>query len=252
MTDLIEIDASQHRELKIADGASVAYAASQHLMNIRVTEIDKATSCFPIFFTRNPHSGGWAISAMTSFTPGSNLFVAEQQWDAIYTPVSVQTYPLSLVRSQINPKGYAVALDPVSDAFSLKDGESLFEANGKASLHLARISALLESDARDELLTRQFVLEMQALGFIKPVNVVVRYKDGGIETIKGLHTADEDKLNAIGKERLQDLCSRGYLVPIYAMLLSIYQLNALIKRHNSSANNSAIDKINVEVSRPVN
>jgi len=249
MVDLVEIDPSQHSELKIVDGAGISFAASQHLMNLRVTEIDKAVSCFPVFITRNQHSGNLALSALTSFTKGRNLFVMQNCWDAIYTPVDVQTYPLFLTNAKSNSKGYAVALDPGSEAFNKEHGEALFESNGQESMYLSRISAMLQSNLRNESLTHQFLLELQELGFIKSINLKLQYKDGSIETIKGLHTADENRLNTVGNDKLQDLKSRGYLVPIYAMLISIYQLNAIIKRHNNVANNMTIEKITLEVLR---
>ncbi len=164
-------------------------------------------------------------------------------------PICMQTYPLFLIRSEINPKGYAIGLDPGGEAVSKQQGEPLFEENGKESLYLSRISAVLESDMRNKLLTRQFLQEMQELEFIKPINIKVQYKDGSTQIIQGLHTADEDKVSRLGKEKLQDLNSRGYLVPIYATLISIYQLNALIKRNNSFAGRSEIDKITVEIAR---
>jgi len=249
MAGLIEINPLEHRELKIVNGADVSYAKSQHLLNIRVTEIDKAVSSFPVFFLRNPHSGAWAISALTSFNSGENLFVTRDSWDATYTPISMQTYPLFLIRSENNPKGYAIGLDPGGEAISKQLGEPLFEANGKESLFLSRSYAVLESDMRNEFLTRQFLQEMQQLEIIKPINIRIQYKDGSIQMIQGLHTADEDKVSRLGKEKLQDLNSRGYLVPIYATLISIYQLNGLIKRNNSIATNKSIDKIKVEIAR---
>jgi len=250
MIELVELRYSEHRDIRINHGAAISHVASQHLINLQVTEVDKAISNFPVFFTRNSHTGQWAISAMASFTLGNNLFVVQGQWDAIYTPTSIQTYPLFLISSENSEKGYSVALDIRYQGITNREGEPLFESDGKASLHLLRITVMLESDVRNELLTRQFMKELSELGIIKPIDLNVLYKDGSVETIKGLHTADEDKLQTLGSEKLQELNSHGYLVPIYASLMSIYQLNGLIRRHNSFPSNKAIDKISLGIARP--
>ena len=77
----------------------MAIAKKQHVISLKVTEVSKAVSCFPVFLTRVTDKGDWAISAVTSFEVESNLFVKDNAWDASYLPTGMQTYPFFLMNS---------------------------------------------------------------------------------------------------------------------------------------------------------
>ena len=79
--------------------------------------------------------------------------------------------------------------------------------------------------------------------------MLVQYGDDAVQTLKGLHTLDEDKLQSLPAEQLQELSKKGYLAPIYAMLVSIFQLNALIRKHNSIDSLNNVKHVKLEVAR---
>ena len=59
---------------------------------------------------------------------------------------------------------------------------------------------------------------------------------------------DEDKLKALTAEQLAELNKNGYLVPMHATLVSVFQVNALIRRHNA-AGLSPVRQVKLEVSK---
>ncbi len=59
----------------------------------------------------------------------------------------------------------------------------------------------------------------------------------------------EDRLHQLSESEHSELRRKGYLAPIYALLFSVNQLNALIRRHNSHQPGDAIVNINLEVSK---
>ena len=233
MAELKELTAENHGDLRIAPDAVLNIAGKQHLFNLRATEIGKACSSFPVFVTRNPHNGDWAFSAMCGFEPGVNLFMQEEKWDAVYMPTAMQTYPLFLMEAPNTEKGYAVGIDENAPAFSREEGDPFFDENGKATPMLTRMSGMLEADIRNDTATRQFLARLDEMGLISPIDLQVQYANGKVNTITGLNTIDEGKLNTFGGETLEEFQKNGYLLAIHALLVSSFQLNAMIKRQGT-------------------
>lgn len=249
MTELTKIDDITHRNLKVDTGCSINLAKTSHVLNLNVTEIGKAISSFPVFLTKNTHTGSWALSALTSFKQGHSLFVENGQWTATYQPTNVQTYPFYLVQSEGDPEKFSVGFDASNPAFSESAGEPLFGEDGKPSELLQKISAILEADIQHGTQTYQFARRLEELGVIKAINIIVTYSDGTTQTLQGLHTLDEDKLKLIDAEPLVELNKNGYLTVMHAMLTSIYQLNSLIKRQSTRDDVDDISQIKLEVAR---
>jgi hypothetical protein len=53
----------------------------------------------------------------------------------------------------------------------------------------------------------------------------------------------------LSAEQLHDLNKQGYLVQIHAMLISIYQLNLLIRKHNKINDSNKIAQLKIEIAR---
>lgn len=251
MAELIALDAQRHGGLYVRPNAANELAAKQHVINLRAAEIGKAASDFPVFIARNPHSGAWALSAMCSFEPGQNLLMSGNAWKSTYVPTAVRTYPLYLVQAPELEKGYAVGIDEDGDAFSRESGEALFDASGKVTPFVREVTALLEADISHELQTRQFLDRLAELKLIKAIDVGVQHDDGSFGTIKGLHTVDEDRLQGLSPELLQEFNQNGYLLSMHALLISSFQLHALIRRQGESTTGPKVQQIKLEVSKEV-
>ncbi len=232
MADLVELNPKDHRHLKVKPDCAIQVARNQHLINIKVNEVGNAMTCFPIFITRAQNQSDWSISAVTSFEVDGNLFVKDVDWDASYIPSGMQTYPFFLMNSPTKERQFTMGIDVDNPAFSEDDGEAIFVDENKASDYLSRVATQLESDIKNEYHSFQFVHKLEELDLIKPMDLQVHYQHGAVNTLKGLHTVDEEKLQKLDIDQLEELRTKGYLGPIYGMLMSIYQLNALLKRHN--------------------
>ncbi|REL25632.1 SapC family protein [Thalassotalea euphylliae] len=254
MTALVALNSEQHQSLCIKANAELEFAASQHLLSLKVQEVGQAGSSFPVFLMKDPSSGVWRISAVASFAMGTNLFVESGQWLPAFKPLAMQTFPFYLMKAPGEEKGYTIGINPASAAFSeqkTQADQAIFSSSGKASAQLMRVTQLLEASIEQDIHTYQFGQAMQELGLVKAINLVIHRQDGSQETLQGLCTIDEDKLNALSGEQLKSLSEKGYLSPIYAMLTSIYQLNALIRRNNrrnkQDARFGAIKEIKIAV-----
>lgn len=249
MPELVQLDPVKHGDLQVRKNASVEQAAKQHILNIRAAEIGKAVCSFPVFFVRNNVSGGYVLSSICSFEPEMNLFVEDGQWLADYFPTGLQTFPLVLMADPADEKQATVGIDPENPAFCKEDGIALFEDDDKASVYLSTVTNLLESDIQNDINSFHFVKKIEELGLMRPVNLQVNYHDDSVNTIQGLHTINEERLRALTPEQLESFNQNGYLVSMYAMLTSTFQLNALIKRHNQKGTHKPIKSIKLETAK---
>lgn len=237
----------QHADIAIVQDAALVLAAKSHLVNLRANEISAAMLDVPVFFSRHQQSGQWLISGLYSFTAEQNLSVDAQGWMAGYLPMILQTYPLRWIPEQSQ---LWITLDPavVTDTTTL-GSRALFQVQRQPSAFLQQQKALLEQDSHHDYLTFQFLKTINSFGLIKEFDLLITPVDGGQQRIKGLATVDEDKLQLLSADQLQQLQQSGYLLLLHAMLLSIAQLNALIKRHNKVVTNNQLQHIKLELSR---
>lgn len=249
MSELVELSHSKHKGLRVQANCSLTVAATQQIIRLRAVEVGRAAANFPVFFTRGSQDGVLVLSALTSFENGHNMFVHNGQWQGTYQPSAMLTYPFFLMQSPADAKSYTIGIDENNPAFSKEHGELLFEENGKASMQLSRAKVLLEADIQNDLHTFQFGKELEQLGLLKSIDLVVQYQDGTNQSITGLITINEDKLNALSAEQLHGLNQQGYLVQIHAMLISIYQLNLIIQKQNSRSDLPKVAQLKIEVAK---
>jgi len=249
MSELVELSSTQHQGLKVRVNCGVEAAAIQQTVKLRVNEVGQAAGNFPIFFTRGAQDGALVLSALTSFESKQNMFVKDRQWQSTYQPSAIKTFPFFLMRSQSDEKSYTIGIDEKNQVFSKEHGELLFEENGKASMQLSRAKVLLEADIQNDINTFQFGKKLEQLALLKSIDLVVQYQDGTNQSITGLITIDEDKINTLSAEQLHGLNQQGYLVQIHALLISIYQLNSIIQKQNSRIDLPRVAQLKIEVAK---
>ncbi|RVU42045.1 hypothetical protein EOE67_02340 [Rheinheimera riviphila] len=254
MNSLIPLSVASHLDTAVTTDAALIYAASQHLLNVRLGEIGQVMADVPVFFSRHQQTGQWLLSGLYSFTPAQNLWLPQGQWLGSYQPVGMQTYPLLLGTDPAQ-------LMLVADSRVLKKGAAagampLFSENGQPTDYLRQQKAMLDKDLQQEYLTFQFVKAVNELGLIKELDLHLLHADGSSQLIKGLATVDEDKLQLVSAETLHQLQQQGYLLLLHAMLLSISRLNRLIQLHNvrlagQHSDHPPLKNIKLEISRSV-
>ena len=249
MAELTKLGSEKHGGLKVRSDCGLRIAADQHIMGLKAPEVARAACSFPVFFSRVQSSGNLALSAVCGLEPGNNLFVDDGKWEATYLPVMLQTYPLFLMTSTEDERGYTVGINEESDAFSTDEGEALFDDNGKPSIFQSNVTALLEAGIQDDMQTHHFLKALDEMSLHKPIDILVQFQSGEGQTIKGLSTIDEDRLQSLSASELETLSKKGYLMLIHAMLMSIFQLNTLILRQNESSTVNRIAQIKLQVAR---
>lgn len=249
MNTLTELNSTKHKNLKVIPESALEFAAHLHMVNLRVTELPRAVASLPVFFTRQTDSRDWAISAITSFEPNQNLFVKDGKWDALYQPTSIRTFPLHLMNSNQGEQQYSIGILEHSEAFSTEQGEPLFDQAGRPTLMLNEMQKLLESTIKEDIQSYQFAQKLDSLGLLKSIDISVQFADKSVQRVTGLSAINEDKLLSLSGEELQELNKLGYMTPIHAMLISIYQINDIVRRNNAIEGNIKIDGIKLEMAK---
>ena len=248
MAALTALTASAHGAFLLKAESGIIYAQNAHMLPLRVTEVAQATVDFPVMMSRMSN-GTMSLSALTSFEPHKNLFVSGSEWTSSFQPVAMKTYPFFLMKADDGSANPVLGIDGESEALSEKEGDAIFDKKGKLSLAVKQLQAQLMEDSNNMVHTFQFFETVEKFGLIRSVELVLNYVDGKTNRIRGLSMIHEDNLQSLNSDRLTELRDRGYLAPIYAMLFSVFQLNALIRRNNAAEGMAKIKNINLEVSK---
>lgn len=239
MSNLIPLSPSEHRSKCIDPVQAVNAFRTAQVVRLRVPEVGNAACCFPVFFTKDPQQGHWDISALTALEPESNLYVGDTGWLGVYSPLAVRTYPVRLLKLD-SKEALNLAVNPEAIADS---GERLYDDQGHQTAYLDIVEKALQEDLEGASATQVFCRELQALQLIKPINIQLQYQDGASRTLEGLYTLDQDKLSALDDNTQLELQKRGYLMAMHSLLISLFQLNRLIQRHNEYSNAQPVKKI---------
>ncbi|MBX2846901.1 MAG: SapC family protein [Acidiferrobacterales bacterium] len=252
MAELVELSPEAHGDLKLDPLAALGIAKRTHIMSLRVTEISRAACEVPVFLTKSGQDGSWLISSITSLEVEKNLFVRDDKWQGLYQPSGMATYPFFLMRHPKEENQFTIGIDPEHDAFKAEDGVRLFEDDKKAGMHLSRVTQILQEDMRNDVHTHQFCKYISDLGLIRALDVVVAYEGGKVNTLKGLSTIDEEKLAGLSEEQFKELREKNYLAPLYSLLISLYQLNHLIRLHNDQEGVERITQVSMGAEKDEN
>jgi len=244
MAKVVALNSAHHRDLKVTPNCVVNAVKDQHIVNIRVSEISKASACMPIFLNQFEGSDDWSVSAITSLELHKNLFVADNKWSVNYVPNVMKAYPFFLVNGQKEGE-FTIGIDEESDAFNKDEGVNIFDEEGKNTQSMDAIVELLQSDIGGRVHTKKFVDTLVEFDLINSLTMRVQYEDGQVQTLTGLNSVDERKLTAMDDETFCKLRETGFLAPIYALILSVFQLNELMKRHNSKDGVKRIVQVNM-------
>lgn len=248
MPTLTPLNASVHGDLKVRDDRLHQYAKSRHMIPLNVTEVPQAAMCLPVLISRFEGQNSYALSAITSFEPGTNLFVEGEAWQPIFIPAEMQTFPIGLM-TEPDAADPVLGIDPTMLVFSKSDGTALFDGNGQPSLWLSQTEKQLRDHAEKKARTYEFFQELARLDLIVPLNISVHLSGGATNQISGLMSINEDALKNLPPKELVDLSDRGYLPVIYGLLFSLFQLNLLIQKTNERGNGPTIEKIGLELAR---
>jgi hypothetical protein len=231
-TSYVPLDKNKHKDLKINLNNNFAHAKDTHLAAASMREYAQVASCMPIVLVKDPKSDNYHSVAMLGTEQGVNLYLQDGKWQGHCVPLNVQRYPFD-----VRPDGekLGVFLDENSPLIST-DGEAVFTDEGEPTPYLNNRQQLLQELASSEMATQSFINKIVELELLDPIQLGVQYVDGTKRNITGMHSISEKRLQGLDEAQILDLHKTGYLGAIYALLMSLGQLNRLVQL---SANGAA-------------
>ncbi|GAC21419.1 SapC family protein [Paraglaciecola arctica] len=227
----IPLDKNKHKDTHVKISGDFAHAKDTHLAAASLREYAQIASCMPIIFIKDPKSDTTHSVAMLGIEQGVNLFMPEGKWTGHVVPLNIQRYPFD-----VRPDGdkLGVFIDENS-ALIGKEGEPLF-TDGEPSPYLDNRQKLLSELANSEMATREFVKKIEELDLLDSIVIRAQYANGQQRNINGMQTISEKRLQALDAETITDLHKTGFLGAIYAVLMSLGQLNRLVQLTQSGEN----------------
>lgn len=229
----VPLDKEKHKALRVKLSNDFAHAKDAHLAAASLREYAQIASCMPIMFVTDPTSNSTHTVAMLGIEQGVNLFMKDDKWTGHVVPLNVQRYPFD-----VRPDGekLGVYIDDACDLVGEKEGELLFNEDGTPSPFLDNRQQLLSDLANSEIATQNFVKKVVELELLEPVVINVKYADGTQRNVNGIKTINESKLKGLSDETVLELHKAGYLGAMYAILMSLGQLNRIVQLNAGSEN----------------
>lgn len=248
----VALNRDAHKDLKIGPNESgFGFARKTNSVVISGMEFVHAAKEYPIIFIK---AGKATLPiALLGFRQDQNLFVDEKgKWDARYVPAFVRRYPFILAEApggegasageSGGPEGkkLAVCIDESFAGLSREEGKPLFQESGEPTELLQNAIKFLQEYQAQYQRTEIFINRLVDLDLLTGFTANAELKTGEKIALSGLLVVDEKKLMALEKNQVMELFRSGEMGWIYAHLLSLSNMNAVMARmpeaHEGAAN----------------
>jgi hypothetical protein len=227
---VVPLNMEQHRNLYIDPEPGYRFAREANCVYIAGIEFPNACREYPIVFAGGG-DGGLVPVALLGLKNDENLFLDNgNNWTGGYIPAYVRRYPFILAADSTG-ENFAVCIDETYAGFNTaREGEPLITESGEHGALLKRSVEFLKDYQRHAQITTEFCKTLKALDLLEPVQANIEMKSGEKFALAGFGCVNRDKLKALSGEQLKDLVTRNYADLIYAHLLSLANMNALLDR----------------------
>ncbi len=239
----VPLDKDKHKDLKVKLSNNFTHAKDAHLAAASIREFAQLASCMPIVFITDPKTESTHAVVVLGLEQGVNLFLKDEKWLGHAVPLNIVRYPFD-----VRPDGdkLGVFIDENCELVGDKEGEPLFTDKGEPSPYLENRQQLLSELANSEMATQDFIKKITELNLLDNVALNAKYANGQTRNINGMQTINESRLKELSDETILELNKTGYLGAIYAVLMSLGQLNRIIQLTSDDENPVAALRLQVE------
>ncbi|WNO54301.1 SapC family protein [Stakelama saccharophila] len=221
-----------HRDLRVHSGHGETYGDGVMCCVTVPDEFRRVQNEYPILFRLNPDRDSFAALAMFGFENGENLFLDDGCWDARYRPLAMTIQPFLIGRPSPESRERHVHVDMASPRIGADGDLAVFDADGKPTSYLERVSEQLGQLDRGYQGSDAFFAALRRHDLIEPLAVEIPLVDGSVNRLVGFHAINEDRLRELDSAALAELHGEGHLMPVFMALASLSNLDALIRRKN--------------------
>ena len=248
------LTADKHSDVRVDEDKLAKTFANFHLVNIEIKEAVQASSEYPLFFSKVSNQQRWTISALCGFAPKENVFETQGTWLAHVTPLSLRTLPFTL-SFESDPTTPETLLDMDSPAVAKSNtgkdsGDALFLSSGRPTAYLDNKQKLLKERVDAMQQTASLLGELAELALIQPTDLLIEYADKTQQRVGGLAMLNEERLQQLSPDTLSALNKKGVLSVLFNILGSVFQINRVIRLHNTKFPTRLISNVKFEISKP--
>ncbi|SFR60732.1 SapC family protein [Thiomicrospira sp. ALE5] len=230
--NLTALNSEVHQNFCLQPSQSFHFAADTHLIKVMLPEFVQVSPQAPILFIEQSNDEGFIPVMLMGLNHGENIFVNNHgDWIGGYIPALIRRYPFSLVKSGDDNK-LVVCFDESSgrlSATSQDEGAQALFIDGQPSDTLISVQNFLGEINIIESNTDSFVADLVAKNLLKPIDINYNESESN-KTIRGAFVINEERLNNLPNETFIDFKNKGYLVAIYAHLISLQAVSKLINK----------------------
>jgi len=213
---------------------------------ISADEIVSSSSSYPLFFTKNSHSGNFSAIALLGLQQDNIFFNGQLSSDIAYLPKSLTMLPFGLGSDPDNENQMTSCINLESQLISLDGKASLLNEDGTECERFTQVNKALSAIFDAHVNTDHFIAELLKHNLLMELELNVNCDNGESKVLKGLYSLNEKRLSQLSPEDKLLFIERGYYPPIMAMLASLVQVNRMIKLYSRN-NVMNINSINMKV-----
>lgn len=233
-----------HRNLKLKQSSDLSFAANTHWVPIAGAEFYQAALAYPILFLGEKEGDKefFRPIALLGLKEGRNDYLMQdQKWaHNNYLPAFIRRYPFVLANKNANEQEFTVCFDDSFEALNEKEGQRLFNEDGKNSVFLDEIIQFVNGFHLEMERTQKFVEQLTKLDLLEKRTANIRSKNGAVFQIESFFSISEEKFSKLDGDTLHDLHHQGYLGWIFAHLMSLSNLPTLLEMHIHNQKNTDI------------
>lgn len=235
MANLVPVKKEQHQDLKVSEKRGLGHIAGQHIIPISASEFAQGATSYPIVLVKDPETNRFRSVAMLGLEAGENLYYSDDNWTALFTPLSIAMVPFALGLDPEKEKTLTACVDLDSQFIGDDKDLPLFDDKGEETELFKNIQDSLGRLYESEVLTERFIKEVDEAGLLEELELQLTLEGGEQKKLVGIYTISEQKLQTLTDEQVLDFHKRGLFIPLHGMLGSIAQINRLVQLRNKSA-----------------
>ena len=227
----------EHADVRIVTDRAARYGDGVMQSLVFPFELRNVQACYPILFQQDSEDNFLPL-ALFGFQQGENLFLDDSGWQAPYIPAMVRREPFLIGYQKSDSQGEPVStrvlsIDMDHPRVNTERGEPLFQPLGGRTPFLENAADLLESVFLGIEHNKTFINALQRHDLIESLTLEIELKDGSRNQLIGFHCLNEEKVQGLSADALGELNANGFLMPMFMVLASMGNLQALAERKNA-------------------
>ena len=233
--EAVALSTERHQDFMINLEARKEFGDHVNRAVLLTSEFGAAQKEYPILIHKNSASGPLEAHAILGLEKDENLFIDGTAWISHYMPAVFARGPFSLgytKNSQGEKNADVRIMIDENNARIGKGGEAIFSELGGDTLYLEKIKRVLQVIDMGLNFDPTFYKQMIELDLLEQVKISIRLSSEVEYTFSDYYTINQQNFRELDPEALHHLHVTGALGPIFYLMSSLDNFQALIDLKN--------------------